>query len=301
MQIEEGINNTPSLGFKPPIYLILSSIRRTLHRNLLAHRLTAKMSANISEILIIGATSGLGEAFAKHFYSHGKKVIAAGRRVERLNNLKGQLSGLETVQIDVEDVNSLEKNLNAIIKAHPDLDSVFVMAGKMELFNFTDPSTSTSKSIISEAATNFIAPLLIARTMIPHLQSLKRPTTFITVSSGLAYIPVPFWPVYNATKAGIHTFSVVLRAQCAGSNVNVIELVPPYVDTDLDSHFREEMVKAQGDHAQPPMPLEEYMEKATAILEQDGVKEVAVGFAEMGVGTWRNVFGPVLEKFGLAG
>jgi short-subunit dehydrogenase involved in D-alanine esterification of teichoic acids len=259
------------------------------------------MSANISKILIIGATSGLGEAFAKHFHAQGKKVIAGGRRLERLDSLKILLSGLETVQIDVEDVNSLESNLNAIIKAHPDLDSVFVMAGKMELFNFTDSSSSTSKSIISEATTNFIAPILIARTMIPHFQSLKRATTFITVSSGLAYIPMPLFPVYDATKAGIHIFSVALRTQTAGSNVNVIELAPPYVDTDLDSHFREKMVKLQGGNAHPPMPLEEYMEKATVIMEKEGVKEVAVGFADIGVSTWRGAFGPVLEKFGLAG
>jgi uncharacterized oxidoreductase len=175
------------------------------------------------------------------------------------------------------------------------------MAGKMELFNFTDSSSSTSKSIISEATTNFIAPILIARTMIPHFQSLKRATTFITVSSGLAYIPMPLFPVYDATKAGIHIFSVALRTQTAGSNVNVIELAPPYVDTDLDSHFREKMVKLQGGNAHPPMPLEEYMEKATVIMEKEGVKEVAVGFADIGVSTWRGAFGPVLEKFGLAG
>jgi short-subunit dehydrogenase involved in D-alanine esterification of teichoic acids len=156
------------------------------------YHLTDKMSASISKILIIGATSGLGEAFAKHFHSQGKTVIAAGRRVERLNNLKTQLSGLETVRIDVEDINSLEANLNTIIKAHPDLDSVFVMSGKMEFSNFTDPSTSTSKSIISEATTNFITPLLIARTIIPHFLSLKRPTTFINVSSGLGYIQYNF-------------------------------------------------------------------------------------------------------------
>jgi short-subunit dehydrogenase involved in D-alanine esterification of teichoic acids len=92
-----------------------------------------------------------------------------------------------------------------------------------------------------------------------------------------------------------------LRAQCAGSNVKVIELVPPYVDTELDSHFREEMIKAQGDNALRPMPLEEYMEKATAAMEKDGVKDSAVGFAELGVSTWRGAFGPILENFGHVG
>ena len=112
---------------------------------------------------------------------------------------------------------------------------------------------------------------------------------------------MPLWPVYNATKAGIHTFSVVLRSQCAGSNVNVIELVPPYVDTDLDSHFREKMNALQGGKGHPPMALQEYMDKATAIMEKDGMKEVAVGFADKGVSTWRGAFEPVLEQFGMTG
>ena len=86
------------------------------------------MSADTSQVLIIGGTSGLGEAFAKYFHSKAKRVIAAGRRVERLDNLREQLDGLEIVQVDVEDINSLSTNLNAIIKARPDLDSVFVMA-----------------------------------------------------------------------------------------------------------------------------------------------------------------------------
>jgi short-subunit dehydrogenase involved in D-alanine esterification of teichoic acids len=83
--------------------------------------------------------------------------------------------------------------------------------------------------------------------------------------------------------------------------VNVIELVPPYVDTDLDSHFRDKMVKLQGDNAHPPMPLQDYMEKANAILDKEGVKEVAVGFADIGVSAWRGAFDSVLERFSLSG
>ena len=94
-------------------------------------------------------------------------IIASGHRLKRLNSLKTELSGLETVQIDAEDVENLKSYLNAI-KTYPDLDSVLFMAGKMELLNFIDLSPSSSRSIISESTTNFIAPMLISRTMISH-------------------------------------------------------------------------------------------------------------------------------------
>jgi len=254
------------------------------------------MSANIKTILILGATSGLGEAFARHFHSTGKKVIASGRRVERLNALKSELKGLETVQLDVTDFTNLESNLAAIIKAYPDLDSVFAMSGKMELSDFKDPSSTSIEAIISEVGTNLIAPLVVSRVMVPHLLSLGKPATFITVSSGLAFIPLPLFPVYNATKAGIHTFTVDLRAQLKGTNVNVIELAPPYVDTDLDAKHR-----GKGPKGPPPMPLDQYMETAVKGFETEGVKEIATGFSQMGVDAWRGAFGPILKNVGIDG
>jgi uncharacterized oxidoreductase len=262
------------------------------------------MTANINTILILGATSGLGEQFARYFYSKGKTVIAAGRRVDRLNILKSQLPDLEILQLDVEDFTTLESKLKDIVVAFPNLDAVFVLPGKMFSGHFGDPSTTTTEDMISEVNTNFLAPLIIARTLAPHLVSLKRPATFITVSSGLAYIPMPFYPVYNATKAAIHTFSVTLRMQLADTNVNVIELAPPYVDTDLDAGFRTEVYNLQGgeEKAAKPMPLKDYMASATAAFEQEEVpKEISVGFSAIGAGAWRGAFGPIFEKFGLQG
>ena len=259
------------------------------------------MSANIKTILILGATSGLGEAFARHFHSTGKKVIASGRRTERLNALKSSLPDLETVQLDVEDFTNLESNLSNILKTYPDLDSVFVMSGKMEFTDFKDPATTSANAIISEVNTNFIAPFIISRVMVPHLLSLGKPATLITVSSGLAFIPLPFYPVYNATKAGIHTFTVGLRAQLAGTNVNVIELAPPYVDTALNAGHRAKTEEMSGGKGAHPMPLEEYMETAVKGFETEGVKEITTGFSEMGVQAWRGAFGPILKNIGISG
>ncbi|KAK0104065.1 hypothetical protein ONS96_005167 [Cadophora gregata f. sp. sojae] len=97
------------------------------------------MTANMNTILILGATSGLGEAFARYFHSKGKKVIASGRRLNRLEALKSELAGLETAQFDISDIPSIEGNLTNIFTAYPDIDSIFVIAGKQEIGQFTDP------------------------------------------------------------------------------------------------------------------------------------------------------------------
>ncbi|KAE9375536.1 NAD(P)-binding protein [Stipitochalara longipes BDJ] len=261
------------------------------------------MVASINTILILGATSGIGEAFTRYFHSKGKKVIAAGRRIERLRALESELKGLETLQIDLENVQAIEPKLQRLVQTFPDLDSVFVVSGKMEIGFFSDPSSTSTNAIVSEITTNLLAPIVIARAIIPHLLSLKRPATFITVTSGLAFIPLPIYPVYNTTKAGLHTFNVVLRTQLAGSNVNVIELAPPYVDTGLDERFREKTIELQGgpEKAVPPMPLKEYMDSTTAAFEKGGQKEIALGFSQKGVDAWRAAFGPILREFGFEG
>jgi uncharacterized oxidoreductase len=252
---------------------------------------------NIDTVLILGATSGIGEAFTHYFHAQGKKIVAAGRNESKLASLKSTLSGVETFRIDIEDIANLEANIQKVVTAFPTLDTIFVVSGIMKHFSFLDASGSSTDSIVSEVTTNLTAPLVIARTIVPHLLSLKRQTTFVTVTSGLAYIPLPLYPVYDATKAGIHTFNVVLRAQLAGTSVNVIELAPPYVDTNLDAAFRDKTAS----HGPPPMPLQEYMDKATAKLEEGGHKEVAVGFAELGQGAWRKAFDPFFEQFGIKG
>ncbi|KAH7351103.1 hypothetical protein BKA65DRAFT_396913 [Rhexocercosporidium sp. MPI-PUGE-AT-0058] len=262
------------------------------------------MTANISNILIIGATSGIGEAFTHYFHSVGKTVIAAGRRIDRLNALQAKLKGLEIVQMDISDMSSIESNLNSIFKSFPDLDSIFVCAGKMELGDFTSTAAVNTDLIVSEIITNLAAPLVIARVTVPHLLALKRPTTFITVTSGLAYIPLPQYPVYNATKAGLHNFNVSLRTQLAGTNVALIELAPPYVETELDNHFREENIKAALEKKKPvhpPMPLKDYMDVTIAAFEKGGDKEIGTGFSAMGIGAWRGAFQPILTQFGISG
>lgn len=208
-------------------------------------------------------------------------------------------------------MNALDDRVTTILGAIPQLDTVFINAGIQKLFSFLDPAASSPESVIAEVNSNLTAPLLLARSFLPHLQSLAsagKPANLLITSSSLAYVPLSFYPVYCPTKAAIHSFCIVLRQQLAYApeaikkNLNVVEIVPPYTDTDLDKEHRAVSVEMQGgpEKAFKPMPLDDYVQQAFRGLEtmdQDGnaKKEVAVGLGQMGVDTWRGGFGKILS------
>lgn len=118
------------------------------------------------------------------------------------------------------------------------------------------------------------------------------------------------WPNYSATKAGVHALALTLRQQiafageAAKKNFNVVEIVPPYVDTALDKEHREATNAAQGEHAFPPLPLGDYIDQFFTALDEteaDGSlkKEIGVGTGVLAVKTWRDSFGKVYEQFGM--
>lgn len=259
------------------------------------------MSKNFSTIAIIGATSGLGEGFVRRFHAQGKTVIATGRRIDRLQALQKELSGLEIQQMDVSDIATLPDQVSKLLSAFPKIDTVMAMAGIQKSFDFKDPKSSTPQSIAGEVTTNVTAPMILAPTMIPHLLAQKRPTTFILVSSGLAFVPMPMYPVYCPTKAAVHAFAITLRGQLLGTSCNVIELAPPYVDTGLDAEHRESVVEKQGgeEKAVKPMPLDDYLDGSMKSFEQEGIKEIGMGFSQMGVDAWRGAFGPIYKGMGM--
>ena len=259
------------------------------------------MSKNISTIAIIGATSGLGEGFVRRFHAQGKNVIATGRRLERLQALQKELPGLQIQQMDVSDIATLPDQVSKLLSAHPHIDAVMAMAGIQKAFDFKDPKSSTPQSITDEVTTNVTAPMILAQQFIPHLLAQKRSTTFILVSSGLAYLPMPLYPVYCPTKAAMHAFAITLRGQLLGTSCNVIELAPPYVDTGLDAEHREAVVEKQGgeEKAMKPMPLEEYLDKSMKSFEGDDIKEIGTGFSQVGVDAWRGAFGPIYKGRGM--
>lgn len=228
----------------------------------------------MSKILIFGGTGGIGESFARAFHKMNKKVIITGRREDRLAAISRELPGLGTYSMDNSDLAAIPRHCSTILSKWPDIDTVFVNSGVQYQGNFKTLDNFTNEKIVKEITVNLTAPIMLARQFIPHLLSLERETTFMMTSSGIAFVPLGMFPVYSPTKAGVHSFMVGLRQSLKDTNLNIIEIVPPYVKTDLDAADRRW-------HVITPMELDDYTRETLEVLKKPGkeIKEAAAGSA----------------------
>ncbi|GAA2350301.1 SDR family oxidoreductase [Streptomyces violaceusniger] len=211
------------------------------------------MNITSSTVFIPGATSGIGLGLALRLQAAGSTVIVGGRRTELLQQIAAEHPGIDTVEIDTTDPVSIAAAQADLARRHPALDALVTMAGIMEPEDLRDPaSLDVAERTI---AVNLLGPIRLVNAFLPGL--LAQPTaTVMTVSSGLAYVPLAATPTYNATKAAIHSFSESLRVQLTKSKVQVIELVPPATRTTL-------MGQQNSDVA---MPLEEFLTEVMDLL-----------------------------------
>ncbi|KAI1612392.1 short-chain dehydrogenase/reductase-like protein SDR [Exophiala viscosa] len=251
------------------------------------------MTSSMSTILLFGGTGGIGESFARAFNKMGKKVIITGRREDRLATVAKEVPGLETYAMDNSDLAALPKHVETILSKWPNIDTVWVNSGIQYQGNFKSLVNFSDEKIINEINTNLTAPVILARHFIPHLISLKREANFLITSSGIAFVPFGMFPVYSPTKAGVHSFLVGLRQTLKDTNVNVIEIVPPYVRTDLDAENRLW-------HVITPMELDDYTQETLKVLEKPAkeIKEAPAGSSAKSVQAWREAFDPVLAARG---
>ncbi|HET9173128.1 MAG TPA: SDR family NAD(P)-dependent oxidoreductase [Actinospica sp.] len=175
-------------------------------------------------VFIAGATSGIGLELARRLTAAGSTVIVGGRRAELLEEIAAE--GLATVQIDVTDQQSVDRARDEILKTHPDVDTVVTMSGVLLLEDLRDPAhfAITQQTI----DTNVLGTIRVIDAFTGHLIA-RGSGTIITVTSGIGFLPFPPMPTYAASKAAIHAYSEALRAQLAGTGVDVAELVPPAV------------------------------------------------------------------------
>lgn len=250
--------------------------------------------APFNTILLLGATSGIGESAAKRLLSQGKKVIVTGRRQARLDALKAE--GLETYAMDVSDLSAVPKHLDILFSTFPDIDTVWINSGTATRYSIKDISSCTDADLILEVTTNLTAAAIIARHTIPRFLSRGEhvESHFLITTSGLAFVPIPFFPVYNACKAGLHYFLVSLRQQLKDSAINVIEIVPPFVETGYVREHRDQAPKNLQ-----AMSLKDYEDEVFAQLDNIAareLKEVAAGPAILRVKTWRDGLGAMVAK-----
>lgn len=214
------------------------------------------MDINNSTVFIPGATSGIGLALAQRLHAAGSTVIVGGRRTERLAAIATD-HGIDAVEIDTTDPASVEVASREVLAKHPDLDVVVAMAGIMLMEDWRSAGVlGTAEQVVT---TNLLGPLRLLAAFTEHLQT--RPgAAFVTVSSGLAHVPLAATPVYNATKAAVHSLSEGLRLQLEPLGVQVVEIVPPAVSTTLTPILK--------DHP-GAMPLDAFADEVVELLTAD--------------------------------
>lgn len=189
------------------------------------------MDLSGNTILITGGGSGIGRGLAQAFHSLGNQVVIAGRRQSALDQTIANNPGMRAFELDVEKPSSIRDFAVRTVAEFPSLNVLINNAGIMRRENLLAQQTNLddAESIV---ATNLLGPIRLAAALMPHL--LKQPrATIINVSSGLAFLPMAVTPSYCATKAAIHSYTMSLRHQLRHTSVEVLELIPPYVQTDL--------------------------------------------------------------------
>lgn len=189
------------------------------------------MKKNGNTVLITGGTSGIGQALAERFLEAGNTVIVCGRRGDRLDELKKSFPGLHTRVCDISREEERVELFRWATAEFPELNVLVNNAGIQQRVNLL-AADGDWDYYRQEINTNFDAPVHLTLLFVPHL--VKQPSAAIlNVSSGLAIAPGVWVPVYSATKAAIHSFTVSLRLQLSDTKVEVIEILPPAVNTDL--------------------------------------------------------------------
>jgi len=230
------------------------------------------MNMTGNTMLITGGGTGIGRGLAEAFHKVGNQVIIAGRRQEVLDAVTAGNAGMRAVVFDAQNLDEIPKFAAGLAKQYPSLNALINNAGIMKTENLRDGAENfaTAESIVT---TNLLAPMRLTAALVPLFKKQNH-ATVMTVSSGLAFVPMAITPTYCATKAAIHSYTQSLRYQLKGTQIEVLELVPPYVATELLGARQAKDPRA--------MPLDEYIAEVMEILKaQPEAKEISVKRADL--------------------
>jgi len=214
------------------------------------------MQLSGNTILITGGGSGIGRALAESFHRLGNQVVIAGRRQPVLNETTAANPGMRSLTVDVQDAAAVREFAARATNEFPGLNVLVNCAGIMRPEKLLAQPFDLAGAEAT-VATNLLAPIRLTAALLPHLEKLPA-ATIMNVSSGLAFLPLALTPTYCATKAAIHSYSVSLRYQLRKTGIEVLELVPPYVQTDL----------MDGKDDPRAMPLADFIAEVMEILKQ---------------------------------
>ncbi len=214
------------------------------------------MNPTENTILVTGGGSGIGRGLAEVLHKLGNQVVISGRRPEVLKATTAANPGMQSLILDIEQPGSVRLFAADVVEKFPSLNVLINNAGIMRAERLPEQSddVADAEAIV---ATNLLGPIRLTAALMPHLRKQPK-ATVINVSSGLAFVPLAMTPTYCATKAAIHSYTQSLRWQLRETAIEVIEIAPPYVQTDL-------MGGAEDPRA---MPLTDYIAETMALLTQ---------------------------------
>lgn len=252
--------------------------------------------------LVTGGAGGLGKAISAYLLSKNVKVIIAGRTESKVRTTAHEIGATDYYVLDTGEVNKIPSFVKSLLEKHPELDCLINNAGVQRPLQVLkdDPSEFLRKAD-QEIDINIRGPMHLTLALLDHFKSKKESgggATIINVSSALGFVPFSLiTPVYNGTKAWLHSWSVNLRTQLhrgGFESIKVIEIVPPAVESDL--HREREDPDDNKKHKNPnSLSIEEFMGFVSKGLER-GDDVIAPGLAQEIVGEWYAGLGKRYEK-----
>ncbi len=223
------------------------------------------MNLTGNTILITGGGSGIGRGLAEALQAKGNQVLIAGRRKAALEETVAANPGMKYLTLDIEDPAAIKAFAAQVAAEFPTLNVLLNNAGIMRPENVLgEQNLADAEAMVT---TNLLGPIRLTAALLPLLRKQAQ-STLINLSSGLAFVPLALTPTYSATKAAIHSYTCSLRYQLKDTTTEVLEIIPPYVQTDLMSGAAEDP---------RAMPLKEFIAQTVELLSaQPTPQEICV-------------------------
>ena len=232
------------------------------------------MKLTENTIFITGGGTGIGRGLAEALHKLGNKVIISGRRKEHLDATTKANPGMDSIELDILDPANIASVAKKLISDYPALNVLINNAG---IVLIDDAAGKIDDQLLtSTITTNLLGPIRLTSALIEHLKKQPK-ATIIYNTSALAFVPLALTAVYSATKAALHSYVLSQRHKLKGTSVNILEIAPPWVQTDLLNSKEEARA----------MPLKNFIEETMKVLGTDA-EEVLVEQAK----PFRNNPGP---------
>jgi uncharacterized oxidoreductase len=211
--------------------------------------------ASVRRDLVTGGGSGIGRGLAEELHKRGNKVIISGRRKSHLDSVAKANPGIEAVELDIADPDSIKAVAKKLTTRHPDLNVLINNAGIME----PDQAAGVidDRLLVSTVTTNLLGPIRLTSALVDQLESLRGVIVYNT--SVLAFVPLAVTAVYSATKAALHSYVLSQRFLLRDGGVRVLEVAPPWVRTE----------PMNSQEAEQAMPLDQFINEMLDVLGTD--------------------------------